>query len=369
MTMHNRTIRQENLQNFISLQQNFVSKRIPATGSINLTQRCNMDCVHCYLGAPASEFRSAQDELDTEQWLSIIDQITEAGCLHLLFSGGEVLLRPDFEIIYKKAIYNGLLVTVFTNGTLINNTVLSLFEDLPPQVVEISLYGARAKSYETITRVKGSFEKCLAGIRSLYERKIKFKLKTMILAQNSGELADIKNIASGFGVDFVMDPAISACLDGDRAPLVHRVDAADAVRADFADPDNVKRWQDYFLLENTEPVSDFLYNCGAGLSHFHIDPAGTLLPCMMLTKPAFDLTKGNFMEGWRNEIHSIRKIKAGSSYRCNQCDKNKFCSTCPAFFELENGSAQKHSQYLCDLAENRLKTIKEKLHIDENPMI
>jgi radical SAM protein with 4Fe4S-binding SPASM domain len=146
------------------------------------------------------------------------------------------------------------------------------------------------------------------------------------------------------------------------------VAASEAVQADFSEPDNVKRWQDYYLLEKNEPESDFLYNCGAGLTHFHIDPAGSLLPCMMLTKPSFDLTKGNFMDGWLNEIHSIRKIKAGSRYRCNQCDKSKFCSTCPAFFELENGSAEKHSQYLCDLAENRLKTIKEKLHIDENPM-
>jgi len=366
--MDNNTTPQQNLENFKSLQQIFVSERIPGSGSINLTQRCNLNCVHCYLGGPDSEFRSQEDELNTQQWLSIIDQLTEAGCLNLLLTGGEVMVRPDFEIIYEKAIKNGLLVTVFTNGTLLNNTVLSLFEDLPPQIVEISLYGATALTYEAVTRVKGSFEKCLTGIRRLSQKNIRFKLKTMIMAQNSHELADIKNIADEYGVDFLMDPTISPCLNGDSAPLTHRVDAAEAVQADFADPAKAKRWTEYFETRKNEPESDFLYRCGAGLTHFHINPAGSLLPCMMLTKPAFDLTKGSFKEGWLNEIYSLREIKADPLFQCNHCEIEKFCSNCPAFFELENGSPEKPSQYLCDLAENRLKIIKKHLHSIEKPL-
>jgi len=359
---------QQNLENLKVLQRVFIAKRVPATGSINLTQRCNLDCVHCYLGGPHSEFRSQKDELNTLQWLSIIDQITDAGCLYLLLSGGEVLLRPDFEVIYKKAVENGLLVTVFTNGTLLNNKALKLFMELPPQIVEISLYGATAPTYETVTRVKGSFEKCMMGIRLLAQKKIKFKLKTMMLTQNCHELTDIRKIADHFGVDFIMDPAITPCLNGDPSPLSCRVDAAKAVEADFADPDRAKRWQEYFLQTDKEPDSDYLYCCGAGLTHFHINPSGSLLPCMMLNKPTFDLARGNFQEGWLNEIYSLRKVKASSRFQCNNCDKSKFCSTCPALFELETGSPEKHSKYLCDLAEERMQTIKTNLEIEEKAL-
>ena len=359
---------EENLENYKSLRQVFLSNRIPGSGSINLTQRCNLNCVHCYLGSPDSELRSQENELHTEQWLTIIDQLTEVGCLNLLLTGGEVLLRPDFEVIYEKAVKNGILVTVYTNGVLINDRILSLFADLPPQMVEISLYGATASTYESVTRVKGSFAKCIAGIKGLFQKSIKFKLKTMILAQNSHELEDIKKLANEFQVDFLMDPAISACLDGNKGPLAHRVDVAKAVKADFADPSMAKRWMEYFETTENEPESEFLYRCGAGLTHFHINPSGFLLPCMMLTKPAYDLTKGDFKKGWLNEIYSLRKIKADPQFRCNRCEIEKICSSCPAFFELENGSPEAPSQYLCDLAEKRFEHVKKHLQSIEKPL-
>ena len=81
--------------------------------------------------------------MNTARVLSVIDEITEAGCLSLLITGGEPLLRHDFSEIYRHAKKSGLLVTVFTNGTLITPAVIELFADLPPQIVEISLYGCR----------------------------------------------------------------------------------------------------------------------------------------------------------------------------------------------------------------------------------
>ena len=143
------SLTQESINTLKYLQRTFIKKRVPVTGSINLTHRCNLNCVHCYLGGRDSEIRSPNAELNTEQWLEIIDQVTDVGCLDLLLSGGEVLLRPDFETIYQKAVSNGLLVTVFTNGTLLNGKILSLFADLPPQYIEISLYGATAHTYES----------------------------------------------------------------------------------------------------------------------------------------------------------------------------------------------------------------------------
>ncbi|MBW1897011.1 MAG: radical SAM protein, partial [Deltaproteobacteria bacterium] len=140
------------------LRRKVTQERIPLSGSIDVTHRCNLRCVHCYLGEKQSHWEKRGKELSTAQWISIIDEITEAGCLHLLISGGEPLTRRDFAEIYSHARTNGLLVTVFTNGTLITDRVLELFRDLPPRIVEISLYGATAATYERVTRVKGSYE-------------------------------------------------------------------------------------------------------------------------------------------------------------------------------------------------------------------
>jgi radical SAM protein with 4Fe4S-binding SPASM domain len=364
--MHNLPTSQENLENVRSLRRLFVAQRIPVSGSINLTHRCNLNCVHCYLGDRSSKLRSAKEELNTDQWLSVIDQITKAGCLSLLLSGGEVFLRPDFKTIYRKAVNNGFLVTVFTNGTLINEDIISLFLDLPPQSVEITLYGATRHTYESITGVKGSFKKCLNGIQKLHERQIRFTLKTIILTHNLNELDKIMKIAHDFGVDFRMDPAISPCLDSSKFPLRYRVDPAEAVKADFADMDRAKRWNQYYNEIRSRVLdTDNLYNCGAGLTNFHIDPAGNLLPCMMLKKPTYDLKKGAFIDGWNNEIQKLRTIKASSKFKCNQCDKRSLCGSCPAIFELENDSPEIHSQYICELGENRLKAITQNLSVED----
>ena len=85
-------------------------------------------------------------------------------------TGGEVLLRPDFEELYLHALGRGLLVTVFTNGTLVTERVADLFDRHRPLLVEVSLYGMTRETYERVTGVPGSFDRCLAGIRRLVDR-------------------------------------------------------------------------------------------------------------------------------------------------------------------------------------------------------
>ena len=366
-TMDCQTGYQQNLNNLLDLQHHLITNRVPASGSINLINRCNLSCVHCYLGSSDSKLRSSKAELKSDQWLSIIDQLTEAGCIYVLLTGGEPLLHPEFEIIYHKCVTNGLLVDVFTNGTLITEKTLSLFTNLPPQSVEISLYGATPQTYETITGVRDSFNKCLQGIEGLVRKQVNVKLKTMMLTWNRGEWEAMGKIAASFGVGFRMDPAISPCLDGNSSPLQYRVDPAEAIKADFANPERAASWVKYFKQTELDTEDVYLYGCGAGLTNFHIDPDGTLLPCMMLHEPAYDLTKGNFMDGWKNKIPALRSIKAGKDYQCNRCKLRGLCGSCPAFFELENGSPENHSEYLCSLAKYRLEEISRILSIKKKP--
>ena len=91
-----------------------VARRVPVSGMIELTRRCNLKCVHCYLGE--GEDRSGRGEMSTAQVLDVIDQITEAGCLYLSITGGDPMMRRDFPEIYRHARQNGLLVTVMCDG-------------------------------------------------------------------------------------------------------------------------------------------------------------------------------------------------------------------------------------------------------------
>lgn len=340
--------------------------RVPLSGSLDLTHRCNLSCLHCYTGEHSADIHAT--EMDTKTILSLLDEICDAGCLYLLLTGGDPLLRPDFPEIYRHAKEKGFLMTVFTNGTLISNSVAKLFEELPPRFVEISLYGATEQTYEQITGVKGSYQKCLSGIKKLLEHRIPVRLKTVLMTLNSHEFSDIEKMAKDFGVQFRFDAAIFPRLNGDMSPLDLRVSPAEAVDKEFSAIDRVGRWEKYLGIHQYGSSSQDLYQCSAGVTGFYIDPSGGLRPCLMTTTLSYDLLKGSFFSGWKEITSRIRQEKAGHDFACTTCERKLLCGYCPAFFELENRDAQVRSDYLCTMGSGRhdqLKTICQKGDLHE----
>lgn len=329
---------------------------VPLSGSLDLTTRCNLRCVHCYTGDRSSDM--AVVEMDTAKVLSLLDEISEAGCLYLLITGGEPLIRKDFPEIYRYAKEKGLLITVFSNGTLISDSIIKLFKDLPPRIVEISLYGATQPTYESITGVKDSYEKCLSGIRRLLEHNINVRLKTVLMTLNSHEFSDIQQIAKEFGVKFRFDAALFPRLNRDHAPVHLRVSASEAVDTEFSDHERTAQWEKFLAAHRDQSSSDDLYQCGAGVTGFYIAPQGSLRPCLMTTLISYDLMKGRFLEGWKEIRSRIRQKKRGRDFSCGTCEKMLFCDYCPAFFELENGSPDIRSEYLCTMGNHRYENLK-----------
>jgi radical SAM protein with 4Fe4S-binding SPASM domain len=332
-------------------------ERVPLSGTIDLTHQCNLRCVHCYLGDKTPRKMHSTKELSTDQWLRIIDEFTEAGCLFLLISGGEPLLRKDFKEIYGRLKTNGLLVTVFTNGTTITDDILDLFDDLPPHLVEITLYGATEKTYERITGSGLAFRRCINGIEALVKNKIHVSLKTILMTLNSPEFFAVKEIAKDYGVEFRFDAAIFPCFDGDKSPLDLRVSPKEAVEKEFFDERVSREWKDYYEKRKDLRFPDYLYLCGAGVNNFYIDPYGHLQPCVLVTDPQYNILNGEFLKGWRNVIPGVQEKKAGKDYACNRCDKMVLCGVCPGFFRLENGSEEICSEYLCHMGQERLNAL------------
>lgn len=333
--------------------------RIPLSGSFDLTHRCNFRCVHCYLGDRSD--RMLHEEMSTKHVVSVLDQITEAGCLYFLITGGEPLLRKDFPEIYRHAKEKGLLISIFTNGTLITDNLLDLFHDLPPRVVEISLYGATSATYEKITGVPGSYKKCINGIERLLDYNINVRLKTVLMTVNSHEFFDIETMAKDYGVKFRFDAALFPCFNGNKSPLDLRVSPEDAIEKEFSDEERVSGWKKLFERFKVQSFSENLYSCGAGVTGFHIDPYGTLKPCLMINNITYNLTQGSFLTGWNEAISKIRDKKAGKIFHCNKCEKILFCNGCPSLFALESGQEDVRSEYICKMGNLRFEKIQNGL--------
>ena len=250
------------------------ARRIPIEGTVETTFRCNLNCVHCYVNEPAGAKEIEEQELSLERLKQLVDEIVEEGCLFVLFTGGEVLVRPDFPELYLYARSRGLLVTIFTNGTMITDRIADLFAEHTPETIEITLYGRTRETYERLTGLPGSYDRCLRGIHLLKERGLPLQLKTVAVTLNKHEIGDMQRFAEEeLGLAFKFDAMINPRIDCSQSPLAVRLQPEEVVALDLQDPKRVASWQE-FAAQFNGPVhspeqSDAVYHCGG---------ASTVLP-------------------------------------------------------------------------------------------
>jgi len=287
-----------------------------------------------------------------------LDEITEAGCLWLLYTGGEPFIRKDFLDIYTYAKQKGLLITLFTNGTLITPGIADYLAQWHPFSIEITLYGRLRETYEQITGVSGSYDRCMRGIRLLKERGLPLKLKTMAIKPNIHELWEMKRfVEEDLGLEFKFDAMINARFDSSRGPLAVRLTPKEVVELDLMDPQRAVEWKRFderFTCQaNSSEEADELYQCGGGINSFAIDPYGMLRLCILSQGACYDLRKGSFNEGWEKFLFQARQKTMTRQTKCMACEIKAMCGMCPANGELENRDPEEPIDFFCQVAHLR----------------
>jgi radical SAM protein with 4Fe4S-binding SPASM domain len=333
-------------------------RRIPVEGILEPTFRCNLNCVHCYVNKAAGDPDARAREAPLGRLKVLVDEIVQAGTLNLLLTGGEVLLRPDFDDLYVYAIEKGLLVTVFTNGTLVTDRVADLFARHPPLLVEISLYGRTRETYERITRVPGSYDRCLEGIQRLLDRRVPLKLKTMAMAWNRHEVADMKAFATERGLGFRYDGLLNGRVDcGANRNGELQMSAPELLELELADPEGRARLEQTAAIVRAaagqDQVVEEVYSCGAGAVAFTVDPYGHLQMCQLSRKASFDLREHSFAEVWDHRFPELRARKWQKNDVCRSCNLISMCGSCPGASELDSGDIEAQVPRFCEIAHLR----------------
>lgn len=339
--------------------------RLPLMGMLEITSRCNLRCVHCYLGPQEEQQKKRASEMTTPEVKAMIDQMADSGTLYLTITGGDPMMRPDFPEIFLHAKRRGLLVTVFCDGVLVTERIIELFKEFPPSLVEVSMYGATAEVYEKITRVPGSFPKFLAGVNRLRAAGLRISLKSVLMTLNQHEMTTMEQMAEEWGIKFRYDSAIFPCLPNrSEAPLDLRVDPARAVEIEMSNPKRLKAMADYFETRQNVPGAPELYQCGAGLTSFYVDPFGDVSPCLMTTKYRYSARgqEDGFGERWRNDVSKIRTLKPENpDHGCGSCGVRAVCTGCSAFHALETGREDVKSEYVCETTQHRVKALRNEI--------
>lgn len=336
------------------LVDRLAGRRYPLGATFELTERCNLACAHCYIRQPAGSREAAAKELSLPQVKRILDQAAGAGCTFLTLTGGEVLLRSDFPEIYLHAKRAGMLVIVFSNGTLLTERMADLLAEYRPRSIEVTLYGHSQETYEAVTEVPGSHARCRAGIEMLVRRGLPLSLKATILKTNVHELPAMEQYAKELGVPFRYDALLWPRLDGGVEPIAYRLSAEEILELERDDPEQEREWQRLVSMLGSKAVrAEYVYSCGAGKRSFHVDASGKMGPCMMARRQTYDLVAGPFNEGWDGLLASLIGQKRSLGTECEGCRAGVLCMQCPAWSQIVHGDDETPDEFMCRLGKLR----------------
>ena len=335
-------------------------QRFPLAATFELTERCNLKCVHCYINQPAGSLTHRATELTTEQSKQVLDMMVDAGGLFVTFTGGEVLLRPDFSEIYMHAKKRGMLVTVFTNGTLITEEIADLFAAYRPRSVELTLYGATRETYELVTGSPNGFDRARRGIQMLVDRGIWLILKTMVLTINHHEHDQIDSLAQELGVRFRSGATIWPRLDGNQEVMKYQIPLDDLVDFEQSTPERMSEWAALARGNGSNIRGEYLFTCGAGIRSYNVDSQGRMSVCTAVRNPMFNLLEMSFNEAWEN-LGKQRRRKRQHNSPCVTCTVGSLCDQCPGWSQHVHGDDESLVESVCNLGHKRLEKIKQYL--------
>jgi radical SAM protein with 4Fe4S-binding SPASM domain len=335
------------------------SLREPASGVFELTGRCNLACRMCYIRKPLDEHRARSEEISAEEWVNVAREAVDQGMLFLLLTGGEALIRPDFFEIYEPLRSMGIIIALYTNGTLVTEDVARDLSRMPPNSVGVSLYGASETTYEAVTGVQGSFKQCVAGIERLLARGIALHVRSTVCTLNVHELEDMRALASAWGVPFALDPFLSKRRDQARSAVPRiRLSAGTCLDLENKDPIAVGDW---CAIQGSTRDEDEggAYYCSAGKNTFVIGPSGDMNVCIDLPFPGAKPLDIGFSEAWHQVQQFVASTPAASN--CRRCNVKGYCGRCPGWSYTETGTLTEPVQFLCDIAQERRRRYSSKV--------
>lgn len=352
---------------------------IPLSGTFELSPVCNFSCRMCYVRKTAEEVRnSTRPIMKLEQWMEIARQARKEGMLYLLLTGGEPLLWSDFWQLYEQLIRMGFLVSINTNGSLIDEKVIERFRKFPPVRINITLYGASDKTYDALCRARGEFAKVDRAITALCEAGIPVKLNGSLTPQNVADLKECTQYAKSKGLIYETVSYMFPPLRRDPTmvgknerftPEEAAYYSLESYRLQFGEKYYYRRIQAIVdgvipppgLDDSCIDPMDGKIRCRAGKAAFWITWDGWMTPCGMMPEPKVEVIDRPFQEAWRELVEVSSQLRI--SRTCTECPNQRICHSCAAMAEAETGSSSGIPTYLCQMVrEMKRQALKELSH-------
>ncbi len=301
-----------------------------------VTLACNARCIHCY--SDAFYGKGAPLHWPTAEALDLIDQLAEAGVIILAFSGGEVFLRADWEVLLRHAVDRGLRVTLATNGLLVTPELARRLQNMGVWNVSVSLDGASAAVHEAIRGVPGIFAAACRAVQDLTAAGVRVTVNFTPMRPNYREAEAVVALAHRLGAQkvnlteyvYLSRGGLDLMLAPDqlRWVLARWLELAEAYQGRIE-----VDWHDCRVALLLPPEEGKRYRgCGAGYTHCRITADKQVTPCVVLPMPVGSLKEADFMSVWTRsplleQVRDRSNIRSGNCSGCRHLDR---CGGCRA---------------------------------------
>jgi radical SAM protein with 4Fe4S-binding SPASM domain len=324
--------------------------------SWNLTQRCNLECAHCYMSAFAGA--DTHGELTTAECRRVVDEIAQVNPnVFLILTGGEPLLRKDLWEIADYAAEKRFTTVLGTNGVLLREREAALMRKHGVLGASISLDSTDAVRHDAFRHLPGAWQGAVRATHILRAQGLDFSIHMSVTDWNVGEVPAMIDLARELGATvlnffFLVRTGRGKNLSDIDAHAYERILTHLATiqgvgaGARFEDPWSTPvgrtdglliraKCAPHFrrILWQLNPASPLLKNyahgsCPAGKYYCRITPEGDVTPCPYMPVAAGNLRHASFADLWRQSpvFSDLREPKLGG--RCGACEFVKLCGGC-----------------------------------------
>lgn len=299
---------------------------IPISGTFELTPRCNFNCRMCYVHLPENEIKKHGTELTGAEWIRIAQEAKEAGTTWLCITGGEPLMHPEFEIIWRELTQMGFFITLQTNASLLTEYE-KLFEECPPRACKITLYGSNDQVYRDVCRVENGFTKADAGIRMLRQMKIPVELVSTVIQQNLDDVENIIRYVEKNKLRWIPNINVRTAGRGVDVDMEHL-----RIRPPKKDSNAEQESSRKNLVDPERKPCTYCKDFRIG---YWIVWNGYMRFCSFMNGPDISVRSRPFNECWKELVGFQESLEWPQE--CKECEYQKSCSRCAALFDIEDG--------------------------------
>lgn len=246
-----------------------VGEHIPSFLIASITGSCNLNCAGCY--DRANHTCGGLSEMNSDEWNRLFTEAEELGISAILLAGGEPMMR--FDVIEEAANHPSILFPVFTNGTLLSEKALKLFDADRNLIPIISIEGDEVQT--DARRGKGTYIKTMNTMRDFAEKKLLFGASITVTSEN------VNTVTSD---DFILELRQKGCraiVFVEYVPVEKPELALDEITRNFLAErvDMLRNDSDIIIISfpGDEKASGGCLAAGRGF--FHINADGGAEPC------------------------------------------------------------------------------------------